>query len=143
MPILEHLRKLSSWFLIFTLLYLSIDGVYIISTVINEIPEKKAAIEHIRIIISFLLMLTTGFLILFRYSFGLFKNSLIHGFLSTFIYLLLLFFSFMGNFEITFYICLIYMVLNTIIIFAQKIIGKKYERINLGIAEKKEFEGIE
>lgn len=135
MPFLGHLRKLSSWFLIFTLLYLSIDGMYIISTAISEVPDRNVAIENIRRAVGILLMFTIVFVFALRYPSPsrFFRNSL-EGFLITLIFWLILIFSFVGNSEITFYICLIYIVLNITIIFAQKIIRNKREQ--KGIIEK-------
>ncbi|QPA61360.1 hypothetical protein [Lysinibacillus sphaericus] len=133
MAIIQIIKKLISWLFIFILLYLSIDGMYIISTAISEVPDKKTAIESIRAIVASLLALTIALMFIFFYPIRMFRSSK-EGFLIIFMYLLLLSFAFVGNLEITFYTGLTYLVLNLVLditlTFVQKNRDKKLEPKN-------------
>lgn len=124
MSILRYVSKFNSWLLISILLYLSIDGMYIISAEISEIPDRNTAIYYISALLQILIAWTIGFLFIFRHCFHLFRNYS-EGFLITLVFLSMLAFSLVGNFEVTVYTCLIYLVLNGALKLVQTIMRNK------------------
>lgn len=124
------LKRFSTWVVILTLLFLSVDGIYMFAIEISG-ETKQKAIEHIWNYILLSLMITTGLLIVFQYPVRRFRNT-IEGFLLILSLILLVSFSFVGNHIFTGYLILIYVVISPVLIFFEKLLLSKQKAYNIG-----------
>ena len=132
MAILKPLKRLSECFLILTMLYLSIDGMCVLTTFISS-DNVREGIEGLMVF-----LITTSFALSLSLKFT-FRTSktILESFFLCLSLCTLLGLSFLGNQESTTLIIVIYLVLNAVLFLVQKIIiHKKQKQHNLIVNDK-------
>lgn len=122
MAILTPLKKLSEWFLILAMLYLSIDGMCVLTTTISDNggKEREIVVGLMSILFTISLAVSLGFKFTLRMS-----KTLLEYFVYCLFFYTLLGLSFLGNQERTTLIIGIYLALNTILFVVKKLILRK------------------
>ncbi|SCY83809.1 hypothetical protein [Lysinibacillus fusiformis] len=127
MAILPPLKKLSEWFLILAMLYLSIDGMCVLTTIISDNGGKEREIVEglMSILVTISLAVSLGFKFALRMS-----KTLLEYFVHSLSFYTLLGLSFLGNQERTTLIIAIYLAVNTVFFIVQKLILRKNLKLN-------------
>jgi len=129
MAILNPLKRLSQAFLIIAMLYLSIDGMCVLTTIISGFDGKER--ECIEGLMSILVTTSITVSLILKFVFRMSK-SLLESFLFCLSLCTLLGLSFLGNEGRTTLLIVLYLVLNTVLFLVQKIIfHKKQKKHNL------------
>jgi len=128
MTVLKYLRMFSVWFVISIFLYSSIDGVYLLATLISEETEQ-VAIRAIRTIIIGLAIYSFILVIFLKY--WMIGNSLSPSLVFFIFYNLGVMFiiSYLGNDRLTLTAMILFLVLNVGLIFVEKILFKNEQQI--------------
>ncbi|MGE6600178.1 hypothetical protein ACQKEY_00385 [Lysinibacillus fusiformis] len=127
MAILTPLKKLSEWFLKLAMLYLSIDGMCVLTTIISDNGGKEREIVEglMSILVTISLAVSLGFKFVLRMS-----KTLLEYFVHVLSFYTLLGLSFLGNQERTTLIIAIYLAVNTVFFIVQKLILRKNLKLN-------------
>ncbi|MFI2128720.1 hypothetical protein ACH434_01565 [Lysinibacillus fusiformis] len=128
MAFLTPLKKLSEWLLIVAMLYLSIDGMCVLTTIISDNGGKEREIVEglMSILVTISLTVSLGFKFALRMS-----KTLLEYFIRGLSFYTLLGLSFLGNQERTTLIIAIYLAVNTVFFIAQKLILRKNLKLNI------------
>ncbi|MEK4122318.1 hypothetical protein [Lysinibacillus sp. FSL K6-0102] len=125
MAILNPLKRLSEWFLIIAMLYLSIDGMCVLTTIISGFGGKER--ECVEGLMSILVTISLTVSLILKFVFRM-PKSLLEYLLLYFSLFTLLGLSFLGNEGRTTLIIVIYLVLNGVLFLVQKIIFHKKQK---------------
>ncbi|GED64000.1 hypothetical protein [Lysinibacillus fusiformis] len=122
MAILTPLKKLNEWFLILAMLYLSIDGMCVLTTIISDNGGKER--EIVEGLMSTLFTISLAVSLGFKFALRMSK-TLLEYFVRGLSFYTLLGLSFLGNEERTTLIIVIYLTLNIVLFVVQKLILRK------------------
>ncbi|ODV56327.1 hypothetical protein [Lysinibacillus fusiformis] len=127
MGILKLLKRLSEWFLILAMLYMSIDGMCVLTSIISDNGGKER--EIVEGLMSILVMISLTESLILKFVFRMSKTLLEYFLLGLSLYTLLGL-SFLGNEERTTLIIVIYLAVNTVFFIVQKLILRKNLKLN-------------
>lgn len=127
MAILTALKKLCEWFLILAMLYLSIDGMCVLTTIISDNGGKER--EIVEGLMVFLIMTSFALSLSLKFTFRTSK-TISECFLLCLSLCTSLGLSFLGNQERTTLIFAIYLALNFFLFIVKKLILRKNLKLN-------------
>ncbi|WP_447402911.1 hypothetical protein ACE1MS_09910 [Lysinibacillus sp. fkY74-1] len=127
MAILTALKKLCEWFLILAMLYLSIDGMCVLTTIISDNGGKER--EIVEGLMVFLIMTSFALSLSLKFTFRTSK-TISECFLLCLSLCTSLGLSFLGNQERTTLIFAIYLALNFVLFIVKKLILRKNLKLN-------------
>ncbi|WP_036169736.1 hypothetical protein [Lysinibacillus sphaericus] len=127
MGILKLFKRLSEWVLILAMLYMSIDGMCNLTSIISDNGGKER--EIVEGLMSILVMISLTESLILKFVFRMSKTLLEYFLLGLSLYTLLGL-SFLGNEERTALIIVIYLTLNIVLFIVQKLILRKNLKLN-------------